>query len=160
MNKYGLIYAGLTGEPFWVSATRAGVLIDKGKEGTVSMEGDGNNRGRVLKKKKGFSSERKFFFCFLISSRFEIFLTVSILYSSFDFIDDFATYTYFPICLDRLLVCRAYTCGSEFGFGSSSYCRHCHSACRTVLCGIGQRYVSRVFVLVFIFFYILILLFP
>ena len=60
LNKYGLIYAGLTGEPFWVSAARAGVLIDKGREGTVSVETDGNNnRGRVLKKKKGFSSERK-----------------------------------------------------------------------------------------------------
>ena len=39
LNKYGLIYAGLTGEPFWVSA--------------------------VLKKKKGSSSERKF--CVVIS---------------------------------------------------------------------------------------------
>ena len=61
LNKYGLIYAGLTGEPFWVSAARAGVLIDKGREETVSVDADGNRRGsRVLKKKKGFSSERKF----------------------------------------------------------------------------------------------------
>jgi hypothetical protein len=59
LNKYGLIYAGLTGEPFWVSAARAGVLIDKGR--TISVETDGNHRGRV-KKKKGFSSERKFSF--------------------------------------------------------------------------------------------------
>ena len=62
LNKYGLIYAGLTGEPFWVSAARAGVLIDKGRERSVSVEADGNQRGRVLKKKKGFSSERKFLF--------------------------------------------------------------------------------------------------
>ena len=66
LNKYGLIYAGLTGEPFWVSAARAGVLIDKGREGTVSVEADGNRRGRVLKKKKGFSSERMFSYFFLI----------------------------------------------------------------------------------------------
>jgi hypothetical protein len=74
LNKYGLIYAGLTGEPFWVSAARAGVLIDRGREGTVSVEADGNHRGRVLKRKKGFSSERKFLFISLC-----IFLTVSIL---------------------------------------------------------------------------------
>jgi len=61
LNKYGLIYAGLTGEPFWVSATRAGVLIDKGRKGVVSVETDGNGRGRVLKKQKGFSSERKLY---------------------------------------------------------------------------------------------------
>ena len=69
LNKYGLIYAGLTGEPFWVSAARAGVLIDKGREGTVGVEAGGNGRGRVLKKKKGFRSERKFCLLFLISSR-------------------------------------------------------------------------------------------
>ena len=71
LNKYGLIYAGLTGEPFWVSAARAGVLIDKGREGTFGVEADENRRGRVLKKKKGFSSERKFC-CFFISSLYEI----------------------------------------------------------------------------------------
>jgi len=71
LNKYGLIYAGLTGELFWVSAARAGVLIDKGREGTVSVEADGNRRGEVLKKKKGFSSERKFC-CFLFSSQYEV----------------------------------------------------------------------------------------
>lgn len=70
LNKYGLIYAGLTGEPFWVSATRAGVLIDKGRERTVSVETDGSRRGRVLKKKKGFSSERKFCVVSFISSRY------------------------------------------------------------------------------------------
>ena len=66
------------------------------------------------------------------------------LVSSFDFIDHLATYTYFPLCLDCLPVCRAYTCGSELGFGCSSHCRHCHGDCGTVLRGIGQRYVSRV----------------
>ena len=64
--------------------------------------------------------------------------------SSFDFIDYLAAYTYSPICLDCLPVCCAYTWGSEFGFGCSSHCRHSHSACRTVLRRIGQRYVSRV----------------
>ena len=59
LNKYGLIYAGLTGEPFWASATRAGVLIDKGRERIVNVNADENRRGRVLKRKKGFSSERK-----------------------------------------------------------------------------------------------------
>ena len=65
LNKYALIYAGLTGEPFWVSAARAGVLIDKGRKGTVDAETDGNLRGRVLKKKRGFSSERKL--CVVVS---------------------------------------------------------------------------------------------
>ena len=144
LNKYGLIYAGLTGEPFWVSAARAGVLIDKGRERTVSVETDGNNRGRVLKKKKGFSSERKLLSVslFLADMKFLIFFD---LYSSTDFIDDFSAYTYSPICLDCLSVCRAYTWGAEFGFGCSNHCRHCYSTCRTVLCGIGQRYVSRGF---------------
>ena len=74
LNKYGLIYAGLTGEPFWVSAARAGVLIDKGREGTVSVEADGSRRGRVLKKKKGFGAERKFFlFCFFSNMKFNYF---------------------------------------------------------------------------------------
>jgi hypothetical protein len=70
LNKYGLIYAGLTGEPFWASAARAGVLVDKGRGGTVSPETGGNRRGRILKRKKGFSSERKsclfFFFLYTI----------------------------------------------------------------------------------------------
>jgi len=63
LNKYGLIYAGLTGEPFWASATRAGVLVDKGREGTVNVQADaspGRGRSRVVKKKKGFISERKY----------------------------------------------------------------------------------------------------
>ena len=62
LNKHGLIYAGLTGEPFWASVNRAGVLVNKGKAGFVSEEADGNpgrGRGRILKKKPGFSSERK-----------------------------------------------------------------------------------------------------
>ena len=69
LNKYGLIYAGLTGEPFWASATRAGVLIDKGRE--IVVEADGNRRrgsgggNRAVKKKKGFSSERQFAVPFL-----------------------------------------------------------------------------------------------
>ena len=73
LNKYGLIYAGLTGEPFWASATRAGVLIDKGRGDIVNVEADGNpgrGRGRVLNRKKGFSSERKsvlHFFSTLVS---------------------------------------------------------------------------------------------
>jgi hypothetical protein len=54
---HGLIHAGLTDEPFWLSAARAGVLFDKGN---FSVEADGNCRGRVLKKLKRFSSERKF----------------------------------------------------------------------------------------------------
>ena len=51
MNEYDLIYTGLTDEPVWVSAARAGILIDKGREITFIMETDGNRRGRVLKKK-------------------------------------------------------------------------------------------------------------
>ena len=65
LNKYGLIYAGLTGEPFWVSAARAGVLIDKSREEIVNVETAGNRRGRVLKRKKGFSSERMSIVLFL-----------------------------------------------------------------------------------------------
>ena len=34
--------SGLTGEPFWVPTARAGVLIDKGRERSVSVEADGN----------------------------------------------------------------------------------------------------------------------
>ena len=73
LNKYGLIYAGLTGEPFWVSAARAGVLIDKGRGGGVSSETDGNRRGRILKRKKGFSSERKFYLFFFLLYEFDCF---------------------------------------------------------------------------------------
>ncbi|KAF8801667.1 hypothetical protein BYT27DRAFT_7173913 [Phlegmacium glaucopus] len=60
LNKYGLIYAGLTGEPFWASATRAGVLVDKSKGGIISGGADGSpgrGRSRALKRKKGFISE-------------------------------------------------------------------------------------------------------
>lgn len=80
LNKYGLIYAGLTGEPFWASVARAGVLIDKGREVSVSAEADGNpgrGRGRVLKKKKAFSSESKsvvFFFVVLYEIQVFFFL--------------------------------------------------------------------------------------
>ena len=37
LNKYGLIYAGLTDEMFWVSAAKAGVLIDKGRERCLTV---------------------------------------------------------------------------------------------------------------------------
>ena len=38
LNKYDSIYAGLTDEEFWVSAAKAGVLIDKGRERCLSVE--------------------------------------------------------------------------------------------------------------------------
>ena len=38
LNKYDLIYAGLTDEAFWVSAAKAAVSIDKGRERCHSVE--------------------------------------------------------------------------------------------------------------------------
>ena len=57
MKKYCLIYAGSMGEPLWVLAARVGVTIIKGREGTFSVEADGNPNVS--------------FCCFLISSRYE-----------------------------------------------------------------------------------------
>ena len=86
----------------------------------IKAETDENcSRGGVLKKKKGFSSERKF--CVVVS----LFLLDmesdhSDLVAPLTSFDHLAAYTYFPVCLDCLPVCRAYTCGSKFGCCCSS----------------------------------------
>ena len=126
LNKYDLVYVGLTDEAFWLSTAKAGVLTNKGWEGSFifSVEADEDRKGRVLKKKK---IQNVSFCFFLIYFLYEIF-TVSILCSSFDYWT-LAAYTYFSIWLNFLPVYCAYTqaCGSDFGFGCISYCRHCHS---------------------------------
>ena len=50
MNKNDLIYAGLAGEPYL--AAKTSVSIDKGREGSFSVEADGDRKGRVLKGRK------------------------------------------------------------------------------------------------------------
>ena len=55
LNKFGLIYVGLTDKPFQVSAVKhvkAGVSIDKCRERSLSVEADGDRKGRFLRKKK------------------------------------------------------------------------------------------------------------
>ena len=70
LNKHGLIYAGLTGESFSVSAVKSGGSINKGRERLLVRD----RKGRVSKRR---ISE-------LISSRYEI-LTVLIFCSSFNY---------------------------------------------------------------------------
>ena len=48
LNEYGLIYAGLTGKPFWVSAAKASVSNDRGRVGRLM----GDRKGRDSEKKK------------------------------------------------------------------------------------------------------------
>ena len=54
LKKYDLVYVGLTDEAFWLSTAKAGVLTNKGWEGSFifSVEADEDRKGRVLKKKK------------------------------------------------------------------------------------------------------------
>ena len=50
MNKNDLIYAGLAGEPYL--AAKTSVSIDKGSEGSLSAETDGDRKGGVSKRRK------------------------------------------------------------------------------------------------------------
>ena len=125
MKRFGYRLSSMSRLVFWLIKAEKDVLF-------LVLKQMKDCKGRVLKRR---NFRTWVFVSCLIFFRYEN-LNASTLCSSFDYWT-LAAYTYFSISLDCLLVCCAYTqaCGSEFGFGCTSYCRHCHST------GSRQRYV-------------------